>query len=558
MDRTARKLLACLVVSPLGLLPITGCGNTDSQPAAQVENAHGIPPLFISTEQGMRAIEQQQGILPPKATLAERVIIPEVPRRLPPTEETPQASSPVQNAPLRVADAGAGTPRVNQYSIIPLPPVNETSAPADSTPYLASLPQSVVISQRPEVQRYESPSSSFADDELKSLDWPEDTLQVTQQSNENASQDRYEDFNESELQIPSPSNADLEIDSPSLVQENHPHANIPVPGPAIEEPAPQARATGLVNVPQVENSPAVEQIAPTYSDQQAESSRSKAMRVVSEQAAQHVRRGMSLASRGAPYSARSEFILAMRLISQALDVSNNNHAHTEALSNGLRALEEADDFVPRGTQLEADLNLAILIRSHRTPVLKDESPDQLRAIFARQSYYNYAQEQLALSVKGDRSGSMALFGLAKMRTELAKQQGDMAQLELPKAMALHQAALLTDNDNYMASNELGVLLARYGQYESARSLLEHSVQVNPQVASWHNLAVVYEHLGDKEQVAQARQQSKMLTIAERTNHSAHREIVWKQAQEFKETTSRNQAPVARKPAKSGQETNETR
>jgi tetratricopeptide (TPR) repeat protein len=283
------------------------------------------------------------------------------------------------------------------------------------------------------------------------------------------------------------------------------------------------------------------------------SERAKAMRVVSEQAAVHVRRGMSLASRQAHYSARSEFIQALRLISQALDVAQNSHEYTEGLSAGLRALDEADDFVPHGTQLEADLNLEVLIRSHRTPVLKSADPASLRPIFARREYYNYAQQQLAHCAEGDRSGSMALYGLAKMRASLAEQQHELAALELPKAMALYQAAMLVDGDNYMASNELGVLLARYGQYESARSMLEHSIRIQPQPAAWHNLAVVYHNLGKTSEVEFARQQQVKLLQAQRTNHDPHAEVVWKPVEEFNRSTARSQAPIAQVPAKTAAE-----
>jgi len=64
-----------------------------------------------------------------------------------------------------------------------------------------------------------------------------------------------------------------------------------------------------------------------------------------------------------------------------------------------------------------------------------------------------------------------------------------------KAIVFFQAALLVNPRNYLASNELGVLLAQGGHYEDARTALEHSASIRQQPAIWHNLAVVYQRLG---------------------------------------------------------------
>ena len=46
---------------------------------------------------------------------------------------------------------------------------------------------------------------------------------------------------------------------------------------------------------------------------------------------------------------------------------------TRVLAAGLRALDEAEDFIPDGIQLEADLDVEIVASSHRTPVLQDRT-----------------------------------------------------------------------------------------------------------------------------------------------------------------------------------------
>ena len=58
-------------------------------------------------------------------------------------------------------------------------------------------------------------------------------------------------------------------------------------------------------------------------------------------------------------------------------------------------------------------------------------------------------------------------------------------------MVFYQAALLVYPKNFMAANDLGVLLAQCGNYADARTMLEHSLSLSPQSTTWHNLAVVY-------------------------------------------------------------------
>jgi hypothetical protein len=237
----------------------------------------------------------------------------------------------------------------------------------------------------------------------------------------------------------------------------------------------------------------------------------RAMRAVAREAADRVRSGFDLADRGALFSARSEFIAALRIVSQALDARSGGRTHGRALAAGLRALEESDDFIPRGAAVEGELKVAAIVSGHQTPVLKDAPPRSLTPLIARRAYYTYAQEQLALAMGRERSGSMALFALAKWHTALEKRNATEYPAAGPKAMALHQAALLVDADNYMAANELGVLLAKYGQYPQARAVLIHGLNHTPLPAAWHNLAIVHHHLGEHKLAARAEREARLLS-----------------------------------------------
>jgi hypothetical protein len=85
-----------------------------------------------------------------------------------------------------------------------------------------------------------------------------------------------------------------------------------------------------------------------------------------------------------------------------------------------------------------------------------------------------------------------------------------------KALLLHQAALSVDSNNFAAANEIGVLLARAGNYKAARTMFEHSIAVHAEPATWHNLAEVYDKLGDAGRAEMARNNSESLTKIQQT------------------------------------------
>ena len=63
-------------------------------------------------------------------------------------------------------------------------------------------------------------------------------------------------------------------------------------------------------------------------------------------------------------------------------------------------------------------------------------------------------------------------------------------------MAFYQAAVMVDPKNFMAANELGVILAQCGKLKSASKALSYSASLHRRSETFHNLAVVYGKLGD--------------------------------------------------------------
>ncbi|MBX3412515.1 MAG: hypothetical protein KF708_07495 [Pirellulales bacterium] len=238
--------------------------------------------------------------------------------------------------------------------------------------------------------------------------------------------------------------------------------------------------------------------------------RTAEMEAVSRLAFARVQGGFSLAQRGALFAARSEFISTVRLLAQAKDTEQHTNRHSQALAAGLRALEEADSLFPNGSRVEADIDVEHAIAGHRTPVLHGVDASNMTVTVALQQYYTYAQEQLALAGDGEPVASMALYGLGKIHASLARQPSTNVKAPEPKAMVFHQAALLIDGRNFLAANDLGVLLVRLGRLPDAREAFQHSLSQQSQAQTWKNLSAVHRQLGEPQLADQALQRGELL------------------------------------------------
>ncbi len=232
--------------------------------------------------------------------------------------------------------------------------------------------------------------------------------------------------------------------------------------------------------------------------------------VVTERAAARIRRGYELAERGASFAARSEFVAALRMIAEAKDQLHGSARRTIALADGLRALEEAEDFSPLGRAAAAELSLSVIVSSHRTPAAKDFPVDALLPQQLADAYFRYAQVQLGAAVAGEPAGSMALHALGKLATwrgrmePAANPQADRA------ALALQNAALLARNDNHFAAHELGVLLAESGHFVESAGLLRQVAANAPDAVVFRNLARIERQLGRPDLASLSERQATML------------------------------------------------
>jgi tetratricopeptide (TPR) repeat protein len=223
---------------------------------------------------------------------------------------------------------------------------------------------------------------------------------------------------------------------------------------------------------------------------------------VSQSADAMIDRGYQLGEKGAYYSAQTEFKQALRTVSQALDAHFGGSHYSEALAAGWLALEEAGDFSAQ-SQRGPVVDVALIVESHQTQLLKDYALDDVSPVLAMQHYFSFAQEQLVEACGRAPVASRALHGLGKIHMVLGEKSSSAERLHGPKAMAFQQAALSTDPRNYLAANELGVLLARFGKLHEARSVLQHSVAIYPLPETWQNLSVVHQRLGEADLAAQS-------------------------------------------------------
>ncbi len=242
---------------------------------------------------------------------------------------------------------------------------------------------------------------------------------------------------------------------------------------------------------------------------------------VSQRAEQTVRQAFNLAERGALYSARAQFADALRMLTEALDLQRSTTAHTRALTSGLRALDEVNDFAPEDVRSQAGMNLQRIVDAHHTPVLKNRSLSGVSLSAAQRMYLTYAQEQLA-AAGGDQSvSSLALYGLGKVCTAPSAMHGPRGKLDEGKAVVFYQSALVVDSQNFMAANELGVLLTRFGRWNDARTALEHAVATSGTPTTWRNLAVVCDKIGDQTKAVEARHQADLAVARlQKSGHGA--------------------------------------
>ncbi len=229
-------------------------------------------------------------------------------------------------------------------------------------------------------------------------------------------------------------------------------------------------------------------------------SRDASLTAVGSRAEHRIEAGFKLANKGALYAARSEFRQAIQAIAEALDARHGVTSHSQAIHEAFRALKEASDFAASGGGVD---RVAQIIGTHQTPALKHAAAHGVPALVAMQQYYAFAQHRMVAACGGAPVASTAMYAMGKLHMALADGESQGEQ-NAAQAMAFLQASLLVDSNNFAAANELGVMLARFGQLPEAREVLRHSASVHPTLETWKNLEVVHQRLGEDQLARRAR------------------------------------------------------
>ncbi|MBL9090893.1 MAG: hypothetical protein JNL96_06690 [Planctomycetaceae bacterium] len=227
--------------------------------------------------------------------------------------------------------------------------------------------------------------------------------------------------------------------------------------------------------------------------------------------------GLQLLARGALFSARAEFLSALRTAALAADARAtpvDDATKVNAVDVAMQALAEVEDFLPGGKAAQSIEQRAMVLRGHHSGAVPEAAVASLGAADLRQAYYLFAFDKLSGAVAGQPCGSVALHGLGKTFTSIdATRQSGVVDAR-GKAEVCLRAALQADGQNFPAANDLGVLLAEDGRLEMARTVLQVALRVSPQPATWNNLAAVHERLGERQHAAAARNEAQKLLAAQ--------------------------------------------
>lgn len=220
-----------------------------------------------------------------------------------------------------------------------------------------------------------------------------------------------------------------------------------------------------------------------------------------QQADEHNRRGAAAAAKGAWYTARAEFSEALNLIAATFDATESSTRRSGSLSAGYTALNEAEEFATRTTRNIA--TPAASLTHHRTAPFVGPFPPNVSPATLRAAYLQFASERLSEAATGCEAGSVALHGLGKVHNAAGSTIVDPRA----KARVYYEASLAVGPGNFLAANDLAVLLAEEGRLEEARNVLHTALRQSSQPAMWNNLAAVHERLGQPELAQLARREA---------------------------------------------------
>ena len=218
--------------------------------------------------------------------------------------------------------------------------------------------------------------------------------------------------------------------------------------------------------------------------------------------------GKALATRGAYFGAREEFMNALMIVAQSNDRESGNRAYTTSLLAGFTALKESDDFATTLQRREHSRNLKLVVASHETKVIQPNQLDSLSFNKASEVYCQFAQARIEQAIGESKAASSALFHLSRILSTAPELRGDPGVLGDNSKRAILLASLTADPKNYEAANELGVLFYKEAWYKPAAHWFSMAVEYSGgRQVFWQNLAAAHSRLAETTQIAEERSEN---------------------------------------------------
>lgn len=254
--------------------------------------------------------------------------------------------------------------------------------------------------------------------------------------------------------------------------------------------------------------------------------------------------GVRLLQRGAVFSARSQFLQALREVASAQDEIHTTARHTQSLNAALKAIEESHDFELHNAADNDAVDVSRLIAVHRSNAVSLVEGQTISPVVARDHYQLFAVEQLVAAFGQEPMVAMPLFGLG--RVAAAQQAGASSELTQERdAFVWFHAALMTNPSHFPAAHELGALYAKHGELPRAKAVLQRAVALYSHPITWSNLAHVHRQLGEADWAAAA--QSRAAGAKQIAATAKLPPIQWVNEEQFAKTNGLNEPYFPKQP-----------
>ena len=231
--------------------------------------------------------------------------------------------------------------------------------------------------------------------------------------------------------------------------------------------------------------------------------RLKSLPATESQALGMIEKGKALATRGAYFAAKIEFVSALELVAQSNDRYSNSQAYTDSLAKGLTALKESGDFVARvqGNTAQAR-NVQLVLASHSTRIIDPSTSQIPTPQQAIDAYSDFAKPCLSHALGESMAGSSALYHLSRLLSAAPEIFGKPNNGLVNVQQVLLLASMDAFPGNFDSANEMGVISFAGGQFEQSVHWFQQAIRISGgKQLFWQNLAEAHRRAGNATQNA---------------------------------------------------------